>query len=218
MIDQIKIMLAEDHVSVRQAYVTVLNGVENFHVIGDAGNGMELLKLMRRTTPHVVIADIEMPEMNGIEMAKIIHRDFPDVKVIFLSMHYSEAYASDILTNGANAFLPKECDLETLIEAVNVVYRNGFFMNKTTSRYLLANMLTEKKLKTIIQQLSLTNREIEILRHICDGLTNKAIADKLCLSPATVDFHRQKIYSKTCSTNIVELVKYAIRYRLIEVV
>lgn len=209
-------MFAEDHTSVRQAYLSVLAEEENFRIIGDAGNGKALLKLIRKSIPDIVITDIEMPEMNGIELANHIKREFPNVGIIFLSMHYSESYAAQIISNGANSFLPKECSIETLIEAVNVVHKQGYFFDSRISRFVLSNLLTERKFKTLIQQLSLTQREHEVLMLICDGRTNKEIANRLEISAATVDFHRQKIYSKTGSENVVHLVKYAIKNGLID--
>lgn len=209
-------MFAEDHTSVRQAYISVLVKEPNFRIIGEAGNGREMLKLMRRAVPDVVVTDIEMPEMNGVELAGHIRHEFPDVKIILLSMHYSETFAAHIISNGANAFLPKECSMEALIQAINTVHRNGYFFDPRISRFVLSNLLTEKRFRTIIQQLSLTQREHEVLQMICEGKTNREIADQLHIRPATVDFHRQKIYSKTGSGNVVQLVKYAIKNGLID--
>lgn len=217
MSKKIKIMIAEDHTSVRQAYILLFKEIDNYEVIGEAKNGIELLKLMRKSVPDIVITDVEMPQMNGFELAKNIKKEFPNVLIIVLSMHYSEYYVTQMLINGANAFLPKACDIQILKDAIHGVIKDGYYFNKSISNLVISTLINEKKLSNLSKQSALNYREMEILKNICEGKTNKQIAQIIGVEPCTVDFHRQNINRKTNSTNVVELVKYAIKHGITSV-
>jgi DNA-binding NarL/FixJ family response regulator len=152
-----------------------------------------------------------MPEMNGYELTKIIKKDFPNIKVINFSMHYSEYFVSQMIINGANAFIPKSGDFDLLIEAIYCVHRDGYYFNKSISQMIITSFMSENKVNSFIKQLTLSHRETQVLKLICDGMTNKQIGECMGIEACTVDFHRQSIYKKTNSSNIVDLVKYAIR-------
>lgn len=208
-------MYVEDHKILRECLVGMLNDNEKFKVIGDAENGLELLKLLRKQIPDIIITDIDMPEMNGVEMFKIIKREHPKIKFIFLSMHYSPFLALEMANIDVNAFLPKACNIEMLEAAIIEVHTNGYYMNTTVNNLLVTDYMHKMNSKNLINQLSLSARETEILMLICDGKTNKEAAEILEISPATIDFHRQSIYKKTCSSNLAQLMKYAIKNRLV---
>ncbi len=203
--------MAEDHTSARQAYVSMLNDEENFLVTGHAENGLELLKLIEKDVPDIVITDLDMPVMNGIQLITELKVKFPKIKSIVLSMHDEDVYISELIMKGACAYLPKSCGLEDIITTINKVYTEGFYFNQTISRILLSASMQDKKLKQSLDEFDLSEREIIVLKLLCEEKSNQQIADELCVSTKTVDYHRQSIYRKTNSDTIVGLVKYAIR-------
>jgi DNA-binding NarL/FixJ family response regulator len=204
-------MLADDHHSARQAYARIIADEENFKVTGQASNGKELIGLIENAAPDIVLLDLDMPVMNGVETLKVLNAKYPNVKAIILSMHNEQYYISELLIAGACAYLPKNCDIQDLITTINKVYNDGFYFNKALSKLIVSTSMKNKSFDSIIAQLSLTQREIDILKHVCNERTNKQIAELLDISVDTVDFHRKSIYRKTNSKSIVSLVKYAIR-------
>lgn len=208
---QIKIMIAEDHSMVRHGIISSLNEIKDFNVIGEASNGKEILKLIRRNQPDILISDIEMPEMNGYQLVEIINQEFRSIKIIFISMYYSSSYAAESLKNGINAFLPKECDFCVLEEAIRIVYKNSYYFNSGVSSKLISGIMAESRFEAMRNQLALNHRETEILKLICEGKINREIGELLNLTSATIDFHRQSIYKKTEISSVALLVKYAIQ-------
>ncbi len=206
-------MLAEDHNSARQAYAAIINGEPNMKITGQAGNGLELLKLVEADAPDIVVTDIEMPVMNGLELIDKLKRRFPNVKPIILSMHNEDYYISQLILNGACAYLPKSCDIDDILLAINRVYTEGYFFTASVSKIIVSTTMKEsgQEIAPLLKQLSLSAREIDVLKLVCDEKSNKQIADHLNLSQATIDFHRQSIYKKTQASSVVGLVKYAIK-------
>jgi DNA-binding NarL/FixJ family response regulator len=211
MKNKIKIMYVEDHKILRDCVISLLNENENFEIIGEAENGLEILKLLRTQIPDIIISDIEMPEMNGFELFDTVKKQYPDIKFIFLSMHYSNYLTTEMSNKGVNACLPKECGIEILEIAILEVYKSGFYLNNKTYNSITSNYINQLNYSSLIKQVSLSARELEILKLICDGKTNKEVSEKLKITIATIDFHRQNIYKKTCCDNFAQLVKYAIR-------
>lgn len=206
-------MMAEDHTSARQAYISVINDEENMKVIGQASNGEELLKVMETLEPDIVITDLEMPVMNGKQLLAALKLRFPAVKPIILSMHNEDYYISQLILSGACAYLPKSCEIEDIIHTINKVYTDGYYFNASISKIIISASINERKKESepFFKQLELTARELDVLKLVCDEKTNKQIADILNLSQATVDFHRQSIYKRTQAISVVGLVKYAIK-------
>ncbi len=208
--------MAEDHKSARQAYVAMLGDEENFSVIGDAPNGLEVLKLMEHRLPDILITDLEMPIMNGYQLLEAVKEKHKDVKVIVLSMHDEDYYISDLILRGASAYLPKQCALEDIVFTINKVCTDGFYFTQPVSKMVVNSSLNDKKFKPFFEELGLTLRELEVLKLICEEKSNKEIARILDIASGTVDFHRQSIYRKTQLNSVVGLVKYAIRNGLTE--
>lgn len=211
----IRIIFAEDHVSVRQGYVSLLKEVKDFAVIGEAGNGKELLSLLEYHIPDVIVLDLEMPGMNGLEALEIVKKRYTEIRIVFFSMHYSPGLVSECLLRGASAFLPKSCAIEELSDTIHKVVNEGYCTTREVSLSLVSSLHHEKKLDDILKQLALSEREIEVLKLICVPMSNKEIAEKLGISVNTVDFHRKNIYRKTDTSSIVALIKYAIRQGVI---
>lgn len=208
--------MAEDHKSARQAYVAMLSDEENFSVIGDAPNGLELLNLMEKKLPDVVLTDLEMPVMNGYQLLENIREKYKDTKVIVLSMHDDDYYISDLILRGASAYLPKHCGIEDIVFTINKVCTDGFYFTKPVSKMVVNSSLNDKKFKPFYEELGLTLRELEVLKLICEEKSNKEIARILDIAAGTVDFHRQSIYRKTQLNSVVGLVKYAVKNGLTE--
>jgi DNA-binding NarL/FixJ family response regulator len=213
----IRLMLAEDHQLVRKAFTMMLDEQPDFRMIGHAGNGKELLELMKTDEPDVVLLDIDMPVMNGRQCLGLIRSKFPEVKVIMLSLHKAPALMTEYMANGASAYLHKDVDMEDLLEAIRSVHREGSYFSKDLSKALLAGIRKEKKSNPFFDEPVLSDKEIVVLKELCDGKTNQEIADTLHVSINTIGFHRNNIYSKTRSHNIAELMKYSIRNGLISI-
>lgn len=212
---KIRLIVAEDQELMRKSLIALLSDFSEFQVIGEAPNGRELVRLLKVNRPDIVLLDVEMPVMNGYETIEIMSLRFPEVKVIVLSMHSDDGTIVDFMTRGARAYLPKGCDVELLVDSIKTVHNNGYHFNDKVSRAMLHTNLRQRVVNPMAGELALTNRELEIVRELCDGKTNKEIASALKVTARTVDFHRSNIYAKTKSRNLAELVKYAIRHGVI---
>ncbi len=210
-------MLAEDHQLVRMAFALMLDEQPGLKIIGHAGNGKELLELMKVDTPDIVLLDIDMPIMSGRQCLGLIRSRYPYIKVIILSLHKDPALMNEFMANGASAYLHKDADMEELLDAIRSVHREGVYFNQELSKALLNGLRKEKKSNPFYDEPALSTKEMAILKELCDGRTNQEIADRLHISINTVGFHRNNIYSKTRSHNIAELMKYSIRNGLISV-
>lgn len=208
-------MVAEDHVVLRQGLVNTLSECKDIQVIGQGSNGAEIVKLIRDNIPDIVISDIEMPDSNGYDLAAYLKKEYPTIKIIFLSMYYSPFYASQAIKDGVSACLPKECSFEVLLEAIRSVHSYGCYFKKDIGKILISDLIAEKTFDLLKDQIKLNHREVEVLIHLCDGKQNREIADLLNLSIATIDFHRQSIYKKTDISSVALLVKYAIKNGII---
>ena len=214
---KIKIVIADDHKLVRQALKSLLEEQPKFKVIAEASHGAELLVLLETSRPDIVLLDIEMPVMNGLETMRVIRKRYPNLKVIMLSMHNEVTYMSEYITMGAKAYVPKGSDEETLSKAVYAVHKNNYYFDDETAAAVLKNLQNEKVVDSLIDNLVLSRREVQILKELCLGKTNREIADTLSVTTSTVSFHRANIYKKTQSRNIADLVKYSIRYGVVYV-
>jgi len=208
---KIKIILAEDQELLRRSFIALLKEDHSFDIIGEAANGKELLELLKQVTPDIVILDIEMPVMNGIEALDIMVKRFPEIKVVILSMHTGTVFISELMTRGARSYLPKNCDADTLFEAIHTVYSEGYYFDKAVSEAMLKGLQKEKSINPLLDELALSERELDILKQLCEGKTNKDISKALKITVATIDYHRGNLYRKTKSKNLVDLLKYAIK-------
>lgn len=210
--NRIKIVIADDHQLMRQGFVSCFGDESNFEVVGEAGNGKELISLIEKKEPNIVLIDLEMPIMTGMQALKIIGSKFLKVKPIILSTHYSEFFSMEVIELGACAYLPKDCDINEVILAINTVHEKGYYSySKNKTKPLSTSSQSKKTFDSISNQSALSEREVEILKLICDEKSNKQIADSLNISYDTVDFHRKNIYKKTNTNTIVALIKYAVK-------
>lgn len=213
---KIKIILADDHRIFREGIKYFLEN-EQMQVIAEASSGIELLELLKTEKPDIVIIDITMPGLSGIEVSKQITSLYPEVKIMILSMHTEEEFIINSVKAGAKAYLPKETSKEELLEAVKVLYDGGEYYSKLLSDKFLKNFVKKVKVEQTLQANdTLTTREIEILKLSASGISNKEIANKLSISIKTVDAHKNHIMQKLKLKNTAELVLYALRNKLIE--
>lgn len=210
MKNAIKLLVVEDHTAVRQALVTILNDVD-FPTVHEASNGKEAVDSLKDIQPDVIIMDLDMPVMNGFEALSIIKQNYPAMKVIILSSHADKGYINQTLQMGADAFLPKQCSIEVLVEVIENVYNNKPFVYEEAMGSVLPTYGKGPALELVKEQRALTSKEVEVLTSICEGKSRKDIAEELDITTRTVTFHTENIYKKTLLTNKIALLKYAIK-------
>jgi DNA-binding NarL/FixJ family response regulator len=208
------VMIVDDHPLFREGLKLILGEINNVGEIFQASNGEEFLRFLSHTLPDMVLMDIEMPLMNGIEATRIAVERFPTIKIIALSMYSDDAYYFKMIESGAKGFIAKNSDIDIVEKAmVTVMSGNEYFSAEIMSK-LIKNIHNNQKEP---HKDLLTERESEILYLICKGLSNQEIADSLFLSKRTVDKHRENILSKTESKNTAGLVLFAIKNKIIDV-
>jgi DNA-binding NarL/FixJ family response regulator len=211
----VRILLADDHTLVRAGIRSLLAGIENVEVVGEASDGQEALRRVEETHPHLVLLDIMMPGLNGLEALARIHRDHPDVRVIILSMNAAEEYVLQALRAGASGYLLKNVSPTELAMAVKAVAGGETYLAASVSRHVIDAYL--KRTGSPGGPLeSLTSRQREILQLIAEGRTTKEIARRLDLSIKTVETHRMQLMDRLGIHDIAGLVRFAIREGLIE--
>jgi DNA-binding NarL/FixJ family response regulator len=203
------VILVDDHKSMLSGLSLLLKDLGH-EVIGVATNGREFLKLLQNIQPDIVLMDIEMPVLNGIEASKEALKLFPDINIIILSMYNDEEFYNSLIEIGVKGFILKESDHDEIERAINSVVAGKHYF----SQELLIKLLHKKK---EINQLSLTPREIEVLNFLCKGLSSAEIADKLFLSCRTVEKMRSELLQKTNTTNSISLAIYAVKNNLVEI-
>jgi len=209
-----KIIIVDDHTLFRNGLRILLNNMEDYQVIAEAANGKQFLDLLETQLPDLVLLDINMPVMDGIEAATIAHEKYPKLKIITLSMYGEEDYYYKMVNAGVKGFVLKNSDIKEVKTALDVVYDGGSFFSSELLQNLVNSLKSSPKSKEFHAELS--EREMEILILICQGLSNQEIGDKLFISKRTVDKHRANILEKSESKNTAQLVVYAIKNRLVE--
>ncbi len=215
----IHVLLAEDHNVVREGLRLLLSAQADIEVIGEATTGREAVALARERCPDVAVLDITMPDLDGVQATNLIRVECPQTQVLILTMHESDAYFFRALEAGAAGYVLKKAASEDLINAVRSVARGEAFFYPSLARKLLDNYLVHAQSKPPsgppgYEELS--DREREIMFLIVRGLSNQEIADKLVISPSTVQTHRTHILQKLNLESSIDLVRYAIRHGLIE--
>jgi len=214
----IKIFLADDHTIVRQGLAKLLEAEPGFEVIGEAEDGREAVNRVQTMLPDVVIMDIAMPMLNGIEATRQIKKTLPQIKIIILSMHSHDRYISELIGLGASGYLLKDASGGEIVKAVAAAVKGDVYLSPSISRRVIDDYLTLKK--TSSQEdlyTKLSNREREVFQMIAEGHSTKKIADILCVSPSTVKTHRANIMDKLQLENISRLIQFAIRLGIVDV-
>jgi DNA-binding NarL/FixJ family response regulator len=209
---KIRILLADDHAVVRQGFKMILASQPDFEIVGEAGNGNQALEMAESLNPDIVVMDVAMPELNGIEATRRLATTSPRARVLALSMHKDSVYVREILRAGARGYLLKDAIDRDLLEAVRAVARGEGYISPAVSDAVLTDY--RRHVTNPIDLL--TTREREVLQLIAEGKTNKEIATSLNLSVYTVDAHRGRIMEKLNLHSTGELVRFAIRNGLID--
>jgi len=219
-----RIVLADDHALVRDGIRSLLETESDLQVIGEASNGKEAIDLVGEVNPDILIIDIRMPVMNGIDAVAELTQSKSSVKTIILSMHDSEEYILKSISSGANGYLLKDTDKSEFIKAIHTVREGGKYFSGDISNVLVNNLLggkneiikkEETPKKTGENVFDLTNKELKVLELVLSGLTNQQISEKLQNSKRTIETHRFNLMRKMDVKNLIDLSKKSQKYNLI---
>jgi DNA-binding NarL/FixJ family response regulator len=212
----IKVMITDDHALFRAGVKTALSGRKNIQMIAEAENGMQLLNLLKHIKPDVILLDIQMPIMDGLTALPEIRKLYPNIKVIMLSMMNDHTMIAKMMEVGANSYLTKDSDPETIYQAIITCHHDEFYFNDLTNKALLSGLRSKKVVEVAAPEISLTDKETVILRLMCEEKSTREIADLVELSPRTVEAIRDKLKTKTGVKSMAGLVMYAVKAGLVE--
>ena len=218
-IKEIKIVLVDDHQIVRDGIKSLLEGESEIEILGEASNGKELFALLETIKPNILLLDISLPDMSGIEITKKLNEIYPKINILILSMYTNEEFILNALKSGAKGYLPKNSTRDELIEAIFAVYQGQEYYSEEVSSIMLSSFI--KKAKSPLdeepkKEVKLSVREIEILRMCAEGSANQEIASSLRISIRTVESHKNHIMQKLELRTVADMIKYAIKNNIIE--
>nr|WP_315158893.1 response regulator transcription factor [uncultured Flavobacterium sp.] len=213
----IKMILVDDEVLFRKGISFLLTREKNIKVLFEASNGLELMEFLKgdNPKPDIIIMDLKMPFLNGIEATKIIRRDFPDIKIIALTSYDSKSFIANMVDVGAVSYLVKNTTPQELFATINEVAEKGFYYSDYVLNIIQKDIVSNKKTKCSFDSNFITSRELEVLQLICKQKSTVEIGEKLFISPRTVEGHRNNLLLKTESKNIAGLVVFAIQHELV---
>jgi len=217
-----RIVLTDDHTLVRAGIRSLLSTMHGMEVIGEAGNGHEALEIIKQLQPDVVLLDIAMSGLNGLEVASRVHKEYPKIRIIMLSMHSTEEYVLQSLRAGAAGYLLKDAALNELEIALNAVARGEIYLSPPVSKYVVdeymrcmsGDMINLVATESPFEQL--TPRQREVLQLIAEGCSTKEVAQKLKISVKTADAHRTQLMERLDIHDVAGLVRYAIRVGVVK--
>ncbi len=207
----IQIILAEDHRITREGLVNMLKDQPDMEVVGEAGNGREAIRLARELSPDLVIMDVTMPDLNGIDSTRIITSSPKNVKVIALSMYSDKQFVQGMMQAGASGYLLKDCAFNELAHAVRAVFKGDTYLSPGIAGIVVEDYVSKLKTSASSASSVLTRREREVLQMISEGESTRHIASKLAISIKTVETHRRQMMGKIGIRTVAGLTKYAIR-------
>ena len=209
----IKVIVADDHQMFIDGIAELLKSMPTIEFIGGALNGVDLIDLLHQKTADVILMDVNMPKMDGYEATQKVTAEFPNTKVLILSMHDTSAYIQKLIKAGANGYILKNTGKAELQEAIETVARGESYYSQAVTQRIMEGLQKKERQKSM--QVELTARETDVLRLIVEEFTTHEIADQLCISHHTVESHRKNLIAKTGVKNIAGLVKYAIEQGII---
>ena len=207
----IRILLADDHGIIRQGLRSLLNKQPDMEVVAEAEDGRKAIDLVREFRPDMVIMDITMPNLNGVEATRQITAEFTQTKVIALSIHSNRRFVSDMLRAGAAGYIVKDCLFDELVQAIRVVTSGGVYLSPTVTGVLIDDYVNHLSTPFESQPMILNDREREVLQLLAEGKSAKQIARDLHVSAKTIEANRRNLMEKLDIHNIAELTKYAVR-------
>jgi DNA-binding NarL/FixJ family response regulator len=213
--EKIRISIVDDHSLFRKGLKLLLSAYSEIEVVSESSNGIEFLQSLEEKQPDIILMDIEMPEMNGIEATRQAVEKYPALKIISLSMFGEEQYYYKMIDAGAKGFILKNSDIDEVVKAIKSVMQGETYFSQELLYNVVKNFSEVRKTEQM--QIQLSQRELEILDLICKGLSNLEIGEELNISKRTVDKHRANILSKTDTKNTASLVMYAVEHHLVEI-
>lgn len=210
------IIIADDHDIIREGLKNVLKGQPDYNVIGEASDGKEAVDKVRKLKPDILLLDISMPKISGLEIIKRIHYISPKTKILIITVHKASTYIIKALKAGAKGYLHKENAGEDLLFALSKIIRGGTFLSSTVSSYLVDKTIRGKT-EQLVKKNLLTSREEEILRLVAGGKTAKQIGDVLFISPRTVENYKNTLLKKLNLPRTSDLIKYAIKHKIVDI-
>lgn len=215
--EQINIIIADDHKIFLEGLSELLSKEADLNILGGAGNRLEILEILESMSVHLVIMDIDMGELSGIDLTEEIIQKYPDLKVLALSMHGEKNYIVKMLEAGAKGYILKNAGKEEMLNAIHTVANGNTYLSSQVSSKLIEHIINpEKTKKQNLGDIPITDREIEVLRLIVEEYSNSEIAEKLFISVRTVDTHRRNLLEKLGVKNTAGLVKYALQKGLLD--
>lgn len=213
----IKIIVVDDEVLFRKGIIFLLQREEHIDVVQEAGDGEELLNHLQKmkSLPDIVLIDINMPNVNGVEATKTIRKDFPEIKIIALTSYHTPLFIANMIQEGAASYIIKNAHPDEMIKTINEVAEKGFYYNENVLKVLSDNFSPNKKILNVLSSDFLSPREREVLELICLQYSTTEIAEKLFLSPRTVEGYRNSLLLKTQTKNVAGLVIFAIQNKIV---
>ncbi|MFN7100414.1 MAG: response regulator [Flavobacterium sp.] len=218
MKNAVKIAIVDDEILFRKGISFLLERENHINVLFEAANGQELLHALddkNLQLPDIIIMDLKMPEINGVEATKIIHATYRDIKIIALTSYHTRSFIANMIAVGAVAYLVKNSTPQELIHTINEVANKGFYYTDVVLKIIQEDRVGAKQLKSVFDTNFLTSRELEVLKLICDQKSTAEIAELLFISPRTVEGHRNNLLLKTESKNMAGLVVFALQNELV---
>jgi DNA-binding NarL/FixJ family response regulator len=211
----IRVLIVDDHAILRDGIRSLLERQGGITVVGEASNGREALDRVGELQPDIVLMDVAMPIMDGLEATRRVKEVYPDVRVLILTQHDSQEYVAPLLQSGASGYVLKRSGGREVVTAIRQVYEEGAFLEPGVARHILRDYTRSSEDKETASP-SLTERERQVLELVVEGKSNKEIARRLVISPKTVSVHRSNIMSKLGVHNSVELVRYVMKHKLLD--
>ncbi len=214
---KIKIAIADDYKIFREGLKVGLSADENFDVLFESDNGEELLKALESASPDVIIMDLKMPIMDGMEATKAVRKKYPSIKVLVVTMYDDDKFIIHLMENGANGYLLKNTEPDEIRKSIYAVHENGYYFNDVVNKALLKKLVLKNNLKpSFNQNVELTERELEVLKLICEEKTAAEIAKDIFLSPRSVEGIRQRLIEKIGVRNTAGLVMFAVKNNMVD--
>lgn len=213
---QIRLGIVDDQPLFRKGLISLLKEFDEIKVVFEANNGRELLDEAAKKQPDVILLDLEMPVMDGVESTAALKSKYPGIKILILTMHNDDAMVLHLIEKGAHGFLLKDTNIETIVEAIYSIKENGYYFNDRVSKIMVSGLVKSNKIQPSFNKVKLSAREIEVIRLLSQELKNPEIADRLFINVRTVERHRENILRKINAKNSIGIIMYAVKNHLLD--